>query len=48
MFEEAQSKLLKRLSQHKVTGGIFPDLNEQLNFFKVFWEFILKSRKTNI
>ncbi|KAM7356544.1 DNA mismatch repair protein Msh6 [Cochliomyia hominivorax] len=34
MFREAESSLLKRLTQLKSKGGIFPDLTEQLNFFK--------------
>ncbi|XP_037810676.1 probable DNA mismatch repair protein Msh6 isoform X1 [Lucilia sericata] len=34
IFQEAVSKLLKRLTQYKNNEGIFPDLTEELNFFK--------------
>ncbi|XP_065361382.1 probable DNA mismatch repair protein Msh6 isoform X2 [Calliphora vicina] len=34
MFEQAGSKLITRLTQHKNKGGIFPDLTKELNFFK--------------
>ncbi|XP_023303172.2 probable DNA mismatch repair protein Msh6 [Lucilia cuprina] len=34
IFQEADSKLLKRLTQYKNNDGIFPDLTDELKFFK--------------